>query len=97
MPDYTNNVKGTDAQTKYTGILYATDKVSTGFTFTENLAYYLPNEEGKVPSPRMKCDYNANDASKQIYNKTEDPFAIADFTNGVFTTKQAYASYGAKR
>ena len=97
MPDYTNNVVGSDGKTKYTGILYATDKVSTGFTFTENLAYYLPNEEGKVPSPRMKCDYNANDASKQIYNKTEDPFAIADFANGVFTTTGTYVSYGAKR
>ena len=98
MPDYTNNVKGGDpAQTKFTGILYATDKVSTGFTFTKNLAYYLPTEDNKVPSPRMKCDYNANDASGQIYNKTEDPFATADFTNGVFTTTEANASYGAKR
>lgn len=98
MPDYTNNVKGgTPAQTKYTGILYATDKVSTGFTFTKNLAYYLPNEAGKAPSPRMKCDYNENDISGQIYNITEDPFATADFDNGVFTTTETNASYGAKR
>ena len=27
----------------------------------------------------------------------EDPFATADFTNGVFTTTQDFASYGAKR
>lgn len=103
MPDYTNNVVGADGKTKYTGILYATDKVSTGFTFTKNLAYYLPAEDNKVPSPRMKCDFNVNDSfyanenSNPIYNKTEDPLATANFTNGVFTTKEAYASYGAKR
>ena len=98
MPDYTNNVKGgTPAQTKYTGILYATDKINTGFTFTKNLAYYLPNEKNEVPSPRMKCDYNVNDSSGQIYNKTEDPLATADFKNGVFTTTETNASYGAKR
>lgn len=92
----------------YTGIIYATDTNksnvgeetaaanSAGFTFTSNLAYYSTT----LPSKRMKCSYYANDASGQLYNKylaDDYPFATANFTNGVFTTKEAYASYGAKR
>lgn len=93
---------------KFTGIIYATDTNkssvgedlaaanSAGFTFTSNLAYYST----AVPDQRMKCSYYANDASGQLYNKylaDDYPFATANFTNGVFTTKEAYASYGAKR
>ena len=89
----------------YTGIIYATDTNkssvgaetaaanSAGFTFTSNLAYYSTT----LPSKRMKCSYYANDGSGWLYNKTEDPLATKDFTNGVFTTTETYASYGAKR
>ena len=92
----------------YTGIIYATDTNKTsvgeetaaansaGFTFTSNLAYYST----AVPDKRLKCSYYANDASGQLYNKylaDDYPFATADFTNGVFTTTQDFASYGAKR
>ena len=89
---------------KFTGIIYATDTNkssvgedkaaanSAGFTFTSNLAFY-----SAVPSKRMKCSYYANDGSGWLYNKTEDPLATKDFTNGVFTTTETYASYGAKR
>ena len=92
----------------YTGIIYATDTNkssvgaetaaanSAGFTFTSNLAYYSTT----LPSKRMKCSYYANDASGQLYNKylaDDYPLATADFTNGVFTTTQDFASYGAKR
>lgn len=90
---------------EYTGIIYATDTNkssvgeetaaanSAGFTFTSNLAHYST----AVPSKRMKCNYYANDGSGWLYNKTEDPLATKDFTNGVFTTTETYASYGAKR
>lgn len=93
---------------KFTGIIYATDTNkssvgedlaaanSAGFTFTSNLAYYST----AVPDQRMKCSYYANDASGQLYNKylaDDYPLATADFTNGVFTTTQDFASYGAKR
>ena len=92
----------------YTGIIYATDTNtsnagidadtaaanSAGFTFTSNLAYYST----AVPSKKLKCSYYyLNDGKGWLYNKTEDPLATANFTNGVFTTKEAYASYGAKR
>lgn len=92
----------------YTGIIYATDTNkssvgaetaaanSAGFTFTSNLAYYSTT----LPSKRMKCSYYANDGGGQLYNKylaDDYPFATADFTNGVFTTTETYASYGAKR
>lgn len=88
LPDYAALVLD-----KYTGILYATDKDAAGFTIQSNLAYY----EGSVPTQRLKCNYYANDASGQLYNKTENPFATADFTNGVFTQTETYNSYGAKR
>lgn len=92
---------------KFTSIIYATDTNtsnaaideetakanSAGFTFTSNLAYYST----AVPDKRMKCSYYANDSSYPIYNKTEYPFTTANFTNGVFTTTETYASYGAKR
>ena len=93
---------------KFTSIIYATDTNkssvgedkaaanSAGFTFTSNLAYYST----AVPDKRLKCSYYANDAGGQLYNKhlaDDYPFATANFTNGVFTTKEAYASYGAKR
>lgn len=93
---------------KFTGIIYATDTNkssvgedkaaanSAGFTFTSNLAYYST----AVPDQRMKCSYYANDASGQLYNKylaDDYPLATEDFTNGVFTTTQDFASYGAKR
>lgn len=90
---------------EYTGIIYATDTNkssvgeetaaanSAGFTFTSNLAHYSTT----IPSKRMKCNYYANDGSGWLYNKTEDPLATKDFTNGVFTTTETYASYGAKR
>lgn len=90
---------------KFTSIIYATDTNkssvgedkaaanSAGFTFTSNLAYYSTT----LPSKRMKCSYYANDGSGWLYNKTEDPLATKDFTNGVFTTTETYASYGAKR
>lgn len=96
IPDYTTLVKGTDGNTKYTGILYASDKVNTGFTFTSNLAYY---DEESVPSVRMKADYHVNDGKGQFYHKfgTDNPLATADFTNGIFTQKEAYSAYGAKR
>ena len=102
-PDYATLVGAA-----YTGIIYATDTNkssvgedkaaanSAGFTFTSNLAYYST----AVPSKRMKCSYYANDASGQLYNKylaDDYPLATADFTNGVFTTTQDFASYGAKR
>ena len=103
-PDYATLVGAA-----YTGIIYATDtnKSSVGedkaaansarFTFTSNLAYYST----AVPSKRMKCSYYANYGTGWLYNKDEvkdeDPFATADFTNGVFTTTQDFASYGAKR
>ena len=103
-PDYATLVGAA-----YTGIIYATDTNkssvgeetaaanSAGFTFTSNLAYYST----AVPSKRMKCSYYANYGTGWLYNKDEvkdeDPFATADFTNGVFTTTQDFASYGAKR
>lgn len=102
-PDYATLVGAA-----YTGIIYATDTNkssvgedlaaanSAGFTFTSNLAYYST----AVPDQRMKCSYYANDAGGQLYNKylaDDYPFATADFTNGVFTTTQDFASYGAKR
>ena len=102
-PDYATLVGAA-----YTGIIYATDTNkssvgedkaaanSAGFTFTSNLAY----DSTAVPDQRMKCSYYANDAGGQLYNKylaDDYPFATADFTNGVFTTTQDFASYGAKR
>ena len=102
-PDYATLVGAA-----YTGIIYATDTNkssvgedkaaanSAGFTFTSNLAYYST----AVPDQKMKCSYYANDAGGQLYNKylaDDYPFATADFTNGVFTTTQDFASYGAKR
>ena len=88
LPDYAALVLD-----KYTGILYATDKDAAGFTIQSNLAYY----DGAVPSQRLKCNYYANDASGQLYNKTENPFTSADFTTGVFTQTETYKSYGAQR
>ena len=93
---------------KFTSIIYATDTNkssvdedkaaanSAGFTFTSNLAYYST----ALPEKRLKGSYYANDAGGQLYNKylaDDYPFATADFTNGVFTTTQDFASYGAKR
>ena len=103
--DVKNNLFYTPVGAAYTGIIYATDTNkssvgedkaaanSAGFTFTSNLAYYSTT----LPSKRMKCSYYSNDGSGWLYNKTEDPLATKDFTNGVFTTTETYASYGAKR
>ncbi|MGN1210708.1 MAG: hypothetical protein ACI4TM_03415 [Candidatus Cryptobacteroides sp.] len=96
IPDYTDLVKGSDGATKYAGIVYATDQVNTGFTFTSNLAYY---DAEALPSPRMKCDYYTNDPANGLYGKfgTDDPLATADFTNGIFTQTDTYKSFGAQR
>ena len=88
IPDYAAQV--TD---KYTGILYPTDRGTTGISFKSNLAYYA----GSVPSQRLKCHYYVNDESGTLYNKTEDPFTTADFTNGIFTQTETYKSFGAQR
>ena len=88
LPDYATLVLD-----KYTGILYATDKDAAGFTIKSNLACY----DGAVPTQRLKANYYANDASGELYNKTDNPFTTADFTNGVFTQTETYKSYGAQR
>ncbi|MGM9786415.1 MAG: PL29 family lyase N-terminal domain-containing protein [Candidatus Cryptobacteroides sp.] len=97
IPDYTDLVKDTDGTTKYSGIVYATDKVNTGFTFTSNLAYY---DAASLPSPRLKCDYYmSNDPEGSLYAKigTDNPLETADFTNGIFTQTEKYKSFGAQR
>lgn len=88
IPDYATLVPD-----KYVGILYPTDKGTTGLSFKSNLAYYA----GSVPEKRMKCNYYANDPSGALYNKPEDPFSTADFANGIFTQTETYKSYGAQR
>ena len=65
-------------------------RTKTGLTFSVNPVFV---HRAFLFQPFYIYDYTA----QGLYNKTENPFTTADFTNGIFTQTETYKSFGAQR